>query len=293
MLRHVLVASAGALLLLTYAIGSGAEAPAVVETSSSYRYQVTLEKSPSVDASAYLVADIDSGEVLLASTTSIPYPLASVTKLLVASAIMTVPGDATTTITEADVAAPEPFGKLAVGEVYTLRELMFPYLLESSNDAGLAIERLGGQPLKTALAAVMDRQPMLTLADTTGLSAENTASADALLAAVRHVWQENRYIFDVTALPQYTTPYSVLMNNSPVHGWEGYRGGKHGYTPEANRTVVAVFATPFADGPRNLVYIVLGTSNIPDTLRTVRTLVDEAVTRIPETSGILPASSVE
>ncbi len=294
MYRHLAIVACGMFILFAVALGSRAEVPAPALMQTTYRYEVSDSPLPPVDARAYLVADVETGEVLVGATTTTPYPLASVTKLFVASELMTNFATTTTTITHADIAAPEPFGKLAAGEVYTMRELLFPYLIESSNDAGVAIARFGGGALQDRITAFSQRvSGPFSIVDTTGLSPQNVASAEALLEATRIVYRESPGVFDITRLPQYQTAYSMLVNNSPVISYPGYRGGKHGYTPEAGRTLVAIIDTPFPDGIRPLVYIILGATDIRETFSQLETLVGEKVTRASETSAILPPSSVE
>ncbi len=294
MYRHLAIVLSGGAILFAVALGSQARVPDVTPPSTVYRYDVAASEPVYIDARSYLVADIETGEVLVGATTTTPYPLASVTKLFVAGELITDFATTTTTITLADIAAPEPFGKLAAGEVYAMRELLFPYLIESSNDAGVAIARFGGRALQDRITTFSQRvSGPFTIVDTTGLSPQNIASAEALLEATRIIYRESPGVFDITRLSQYQTAYSMLVNNSPVITHPGYRGGKHGYTPEAGRTLVAIIDTPFPDGTRPLVYIILGATDIRETFSQLETLVGEKVTRASETSAILPPSSVE
>ena len=283
----VAVAALGAQAFADKVPAADAPAPA------AYTYVLSTATPPDLSVRAYLVADIKTGEVLLAATSTTPYPIASVTKLIVAGAALSLPTTATTTITVADIETPEVFGRLAVGEVYTLHELLFPYLIESSNDAGAAIARLGGQTLTDAVAAEIAAAGVedgITLTDTTGLSPRNVASADALLSVSRHLWQRTPHIFDISRLPRYQGQYTQVIQNNPIATMPGYQGGKHGYTPEAGRTSVAVLRTPFPDGERDLVYIVLGAESLRETMATLTEHVAATITRAPATSAILPAS---
>ena len=100
----------------------------------------------------------------------------------------------------------------------------------------------------------------------------------------------------MTQLPRYVGETTTLVNNSPVHTVAGYQGGKHGYTEAAQRTLVARMETPFADGERTLIYVILGGTSQATDLATLTTLVADTVTRIPQpvtTSVILSAPTNE
>ena len=75
-------------------------------------------------------------------------------------------------MTQDDVAAEGRAGKLEAGQKYVLRDLLFPLLLESSNDAAAVFERTLG---KISF-------PQVQLADASGLSSYNVASASDLAA---------------------------------------------------------------------------------------------------------------
>jgi serine-type D-Ala-D-Ala carboxypeptidase (penicillin-binding protein 5/6) len=260
-----------------------------------YQYQVLEPESP-VAPGGYVVMDVESGEVLLAHESMTPRPTASVIKLLIAAvALQSSYLDATTTITASDVAAPEDFGKLAVGEVYTLRELLFPYLLESSNDAGAAIERTWGEGLRPAIDAYVTKtlaNGIVTVADFNGLSPKTTASAQVLASILRYMAQEDSSALDMTTLPRYVGQHP-LMNNSPFISDAYYRGGKHGYTPEAGKTAMVIYDEPFADGERQLIVTFMGADDSIEIAAAIKTQIRSNVSRVQLESidsGILPES---
>lgn len=275
------------------------EAKSADANLTEYQFETT---KPDVlpDIAAYVVMDEATGEVLLSQNEAAMLPTASVAKLLVAGvALGNADLSATTTITAGDVATEEDFGRLSAGEVYTLRELLVPYLLESSNDAGTAIRRTWGGELATGLADLFrdtGTTDTVSLAEYNGLSSETKATARALATITRVLAAEHPELFDITKLPRYVGPTATLVNNSPVHIETGYRGGKHGYTEAAGRTLVARIATPFPDGELTLIYVILGGTNQASDLATVASLTVEHVTRIPRpvtTSVILSAPTNE
>lgn len=223
--------------------------------------------SPHVSATAYGVFDVETGELLFSHNANQSLPIASVTKLFTAAAALEDKNlEDTVMVSSADVAAEGRAGKLIAGQSYKLRELIFPLLLESSNDAAEVFERtIGGVPFANKI-----------LADGSGLSSENVATVSELVHEVRKVYLEEPYVFDVTKLKQYVGKYTGWVNNSPVRDLPGYQGGKHGYTEAANRTLAAVFSESSL-GDRKLGYIILGSSNLRADTEELRSVVERSV----------------
>lgn len=272
----------------------------LASADESYQYQWSPVVPIVPDIAAYIVIDEATGEVVLEHNPDTILPMASVAKLLVAGAAYRSPLlSATTTITTADTATPEAFGNLAAGQIYTLRELLFPYLLESSNDAGAALERTWGSELGSEIAVLLaqtDTATQVTFGDYTGLAATTAGSARALATLTRAIARSTPQIFDITQLPRYVGSTTTLVNNSPVYLLEDYQGGKHGYTEAAGKTLVARMNTPFADGERTLVYVMLGGVSHRAGLAALTTTIADHVDRVPHTtpaSAILSAPSNE
>jgi D-alanyl-D-alanine carboxypeptidase len=220
-----------------------------------------------ITAKAYGVFDIETGELLLSYNEEESLPIASITKLFTAAtAFETDTVEEMLTVTVEDVASEGRAGKLMAGEVYKLRELLFPLLLESSNDAAAVFER------------TLENIPFAGtyLADASGLSSSNRATVSELASEVRRVYLTVPQVFDVTRLRQHIGEYTGWVNNSPVRDLPGYRGGKHGYTEAANRTLAAVFTEPLL-GDRKLGYIVLGSDNLKDDVIVLRATVESSV----------------
>lgn len=236
--------------------------------------------APTLDVNAYIIFDTKTGEVLAAQNPDVVYPIASVTKLFTATAILEdFDPESTTTITWGDIAAEGESGKLKPRQVYTYRELLFPLLLESSNDAALALDHATKGQLTPALATVAKKYgaPHTHFADASGLSASNTATVRDLMNFSRAVSEKYPFVYDISELPQYIGEYTGWRNNNPVFNTDSYRGGKHGYTPAAGRTLVAQFSEHFAAGDRTLGYIILGSDNLAADVGTLRSYVIEAV----------------
>lgn len=220
-----------------------------------------------LSVSAYGIFDVETGEILLSHNDDKNLPIASVTKLFTAKTVMDNNNlDQIITITEADVATLGRAGKLATGQTFSVHELLFPLLLESSNDAGTALVRNVGTIM------LGER----SLADGSGLSAQNISSVNQLAIEIRNLYINYPHIFDITKLSQKVGEHTVWVNNSPVLDLPGYQGGKHGYTEVAGRTIVAIFTEPALNN-REIGYIVLGSKNLRNDIITLRSLIENSV----------------
>lgn len=227
---------------------------------------VVTDVAVPVSARAYSVIDIETGTILFSHNADEVLPIASVTKLFTAAALSPAAYNTPVIITKTDVSTEGRAGKLESGQVYTAHELLFPLLLESSNDAAVAIKRVTGP---VAVAGTI-------LTDTAGFSPENKLSATTLAREMQQLYHTQPHIFDITTLTQAVGSYTGWVNNSPVASWSGFRGGKHGYTEAAGKTLAAVFEEP-ALHDRALGYVLLGSTDIAADAAALRTMVERGV----------------
>jgi D-alanyl-D-alanine carboxypeptidase len=227
---------------------------------------VELQSVPKTSAKAYEVFDVETGDILLFHNVEESLPIASVTKLFTAAKIMELVDDEPFVITREDVETEGRSGKLEAGQEYSAHELLFPLLIESSNDAATALSRKFGE---VSLAGHV-------LADASGLSADNKATVSELSAEVRALYKKIPHVFDVTTLKQYIGHHTGWVNNSPVYDMPGYKGGKHGYTHEANQTLVAIFTEESLDN-RELGYVLLGSDDVRADTETLRKIIQDSV----------------
>jgi D-alanyl-D-alanine carboxypeptidase len=247
-------------LLLAYSSGDFSSASPTIENKTP-SYQV--DETSSLTGSAYIVFDVETGEVLLENRSSEVLPIASVTKLFTAVAMNKRDLLATTTISYQDTWAEEDFGKLRAGEDYQLRELLFPLLLESSNDAAAHFERVTKGEVVSEMNQLVKEVGLknTALADASGLSSNNVSTADDLARFLSYLHREESYILDITTLKQYVGPYTGWVNNNPVLG-KDYQGGKHGYTEAAKRTGAVLFSETISGNKKTIGYVVLGSQSL-------------------------------
>ncbi|MEK7071311.1 MAG: serine hydrolase, partial [Patescibacteria group bacterium] len=100
---------------------------------------------PKVSAEAYLVGDLDTGEVILQKNEREKLPIASVSKLVTAlvATELSNEGDVAQ-ISKSALATYGKNGNFSLGEKIRVKELLYPLLLESSNDAAEALAEFWG-----------------------------------------------------------------------------------------------------------------------------------------------------
>lgn len=237
---------------------------------------------PILSASQFLVFDMNTGTTIVEESPDTVVPIASITKLFAAANLLTnYDLQATATVTWSDLAGDGGAGKLAYGETYSYRDLLFPLLIESSNDAALVLERTTTGTLVTAMNewASTTGAVKTTFVDASGIADANVSTASDLKVLLRSAFSNRHHIFDITTLPQYIGAYTGWLNNNPVAREAGYRGGKNGYTASANRTLVAVFDETINGHTYTLGYIILGSDDIKADFSILRQFINNSATQ--------------
>ena len=199
-------------------------------------------------AQAYIVKRLDTGEILYEYNPDKVLPIASVTKLVTAVvAREALDLDSRVTIDDNILATEGVAGNLRRGESLRVRELMYPLLMVSSNDAAEAIARAES---RSDFIALMNRwvrsigATQTTFDDPSGLSPRNTSSARDVLAILEKISTSYDGIIDITRLKTFTVRSHVWQNPTSFLNLSQYQGGKNGYTEEADRTAALLFGIP-------------------------------------------------
>lgn len=201
-------------------------------------------------ARAWGVFDPHTGEIIAGNAVNGQYPIASVTKLFTAAAVLESSyKDDVFTITDADVAVEGRAGKLIAGTKTTPYELLFPMLLESSNDAAEAARRHLGDEFDASIARMMSGAHLenTTIDDASGLSEHNVSTVVDLARFFSYLIHTHRHALDITKLNTYVGAQTGYVNNDPAHIFAQFTGGKHGYTDAAGRTFAGMFKSAESD----------------------------------------------
>ncbi|MET7667991.1 D-alanyl-D-alanine carboxypeptidase family protein [Micromonospora luteifusca] len=233
---------------------------------------------PGVTATSWLVADLDSGQVLGGCGPHEYGTPASVQKLLLAATMLPrLDPKQTVTVTAEDMNI-EP-GSSAVGLVeggrYTIETIWLGLLLNSGNEAANALARLGGggNDASSGVRAMNEQAHRLGALQThavtpSGLDGKGqfTSAYDLALIA-RACFAEpafRRYaLTKQTAIPaqpaQRTKGFQIQNENQLIYKYPGALGGKTGFTDLARHTYVGAAER----NGRRLVVTLLGAEPAP------------------------------
>ena len=251
--------------------------------ASSYLSLRDPDKIP-LSAEAFLVADIETGEVVIQKNPHAVLPIASVTKLMTALvSLENLNQSDLTTVTKEAYQTYSKAGRLNLNEKIKVGDLLYPLLLESSNMSAEVIAR--DRNRNQFIALMNQKAQTLGLAQThyedpSGLSENNVSSASDLFALSQYIYRTKKYIFDLTKKATIQAGPHRWRNVNNLYTLDYYLGGKNGYTNEAGRTLVALFSLPLSEFEQRTVALVLLKSNDrkTDTTQLIKFLVNN-VTR--------------
>ncbi|OBF39241.1 D-alanyl-D-alanine carboxypeptidase [Mycobacterium sp. ACS1612] len=220
-----------------------------------------------ISAEAWLVADIDSGDVIAARDPHGRHRPASIIKVLIAmQAIRDLPIHKVVAGTQEDANAEGT--KVGVGEngFYSINDLLHGLLMHSGNDTAHALAmQLGG--MDAAVRKINDLAAKLGGRDTraatpSGLDGPGmSTSAYDIGLFYRYAWH-NPIFTDIVATRSFDFPgrgdagYPVENDNQLLYHYPGAMGGKTGYTDDAGQTFVGAANH---DGRRLMAVLLKGT----------------------------------
>jgi hypothetical protein len=218
-------------------------------------------KFPKVTAKSYLVADLESGAIITAYGEKIQLPIASLSKMMTALvSLETLNQYQETTVSRAAFGTYGAQGNLLTGEKIKISNLLYPLLLESSNDAAEVLAEFAGR--NTFIKNMNDKAISIGLKNTSfedpsGLSKNNVSTAEDLFKLARYIFKYKSYIFEITKLKDYTQGKHTWYNNSKFRNDKNYLGGKNGYTDEAHHTLVTMVELPLGEFEKRKIAIVI------------------------------------
>src|SRR3989344_5936069 len=234
-----------------------------------------LTGEPRVSAKAYLVGDLNTGEVLISKNQDKGFPIASTSKIMTALVAKEIGTEEQVgTISKSALATYGTNGEFRLGEKIKTLDLVYPLLLESSNDAAEAIaENFGRKDFIQKMNQEAQRLQMenTSYEDPSGLSPNNKSTVADLFKLTGYVKQNKPDIFAITTRRSYSNKKHTWSNISQFLGEDGYLGSKSGYTDEAKQTVISLFNLPLGKDTSRPIAITLLQSE--DRHKDVQTLI--------------------
>ncbi|MEN9605113.1 MAG: hypothetical protein RJB39_798 [Candidatus Parcubacteria bacterium] len=222
--------------------------------------------APILSSKAYLVADVETGEVILEKNADTAYPLASVSKLMTAVVARENMDLQSIAIVSRDASnAYGAQGSLGLGEKIRISDLFPPLLMESSNDAA---EVFADQYGHAKFMEAMNKKAVeLNMMDTyygdpSGLDPQNVSTPQDLLKLARFIAKNDPQIYDFTRVKQFSIKGHTWYNRNALLLTPGFTGGKNGYIDQSRQTTVSLFDVTMArGGVRPVVIIILKSEN--------------------------------
>ena len=212
---------------------------------------------------SYLVFDLTRNKTLSEKNSEKILPIASVTKLMTALVTLSYGGNNDmVTISKDAIETREDRGNLIVNTSIPASTLLYPLLIESSNDAAEALaEHYGRDEFINKMNTTAQTIGMTKtfFEDPTGLSANNTSTAHDLAALVTYIKKHQSEILSITKEKTYTYDIYTWQSYNQFLDDTGYLGGKSGYTSAAQETDVALFKDPKTK--HTFIIVILGTDN--------------------------------
>jgi D-alanyl-D-alanine carboxypeptidase len=215
-------------------------------------------------AESFLIADLDTGEIVLEKNADLKYPIASITKLMtavVASELIYL--DKNIKITSGMLSDAIQSHPLEVGKYYNAFDLLYPLLMKSSNGAARALGAFLGENFfvdqmnKKAQSLLMKDT---NFKDPAGISEENVSTLKDIAKLFKYILDKRKFIFDISIGKKNTVfgkgEFLNIENFNEFVGDKNLVGVKNGQTKEAFQTIGTVWR--FFDRLGNERYVFIG-----------------------------------
>lgn len=202
---------------------------------------------PSTSAASAILVDAGSGRVLYEKDAHTRRGIASTTKLMTAlvAAESVTDLNAPVEILREDTLAEGSSMYLRAGETVTVEALLYGLLLQSGNDAALALARFCAGSVAAFVALMNEKAQALGMADThfanpNGLDAEGHYSTAADMAILAAACMDNELVAKTAACGTASVGGRTFVNhNKLLRLYPGCVGMKTGYTSASGRTLVS------------------------------------------------------
>lgn len=225
----------------------------------------SADASPKPAAIGAVIMDYKTGRVLWGKNEHKPLPMASTTKIMTAIVALenSNPGDAVT-VSKRAAGQPEVKMYLKAGEKLSMENLLYALMLESANDAAVAIAEQVGGSVENFCDMMTGKARELGAADTVfktpnGLDADGHHSTAYDMALITRYALSNEEFRKIIKTPDITfksdrKTYNLINKDRFLNEYEGAIGVKTGFTGAAGNCFVGAAVR----GDMTLISVVLG-----------------------------------
>lgn len=208
--------------------------------------------APVAKAQGAVLMEMDTGRVLWGKNEKEPMAMASTTKIMTAIlAIESGKLEETVTASSRAASAPKVRMNLTAGEKHRLEDLLYPLLLQSSNDAAVAIAEHVGGSVEEFCKRMTEKARELGAEDTVfvtpnGLDEGDHHSTAYDMALITRYALKNDTFRKIIQTTEITIPiqggeeksYHIMNTNRLLHEFQGAIGVKSGFTGKAGQCFV-------------------------------------------------------
>ncbi|MBI2024497.1 MAG: L,D-transpeptidase family protein [Candidatus Harrisonbacteria bacterium] len=224
---------------------------------------------PNISAKSFLIINLATGDKILEKNSTEPLPVASLTKLMtgvVASELIYL--DKIIKVTDSVLANALTAFQPKIGEYYKAFDLLYPLLMQSSNDSANVLAAFIGKDnfIKNMNVKAMSLQMLdTTFADPSGISNNNVSTAEDLSRLLHYIYNKRKFLFDITKGKDYF-PFGELKipglkNYNEFYDNDSLIGVKNGETIAARQTLATVWSFKISSGNVPVAIIILGSDN--------------------------------
>lgn len=212
----------------------------------------TAKAAPEVRAQGAILMEMETGRVLWGKNEKEPMAMASTTKIMTAIlALESGKLDETVVASSNAAAAPKVKMGLSTGEKHRLEDLLYPLLLQSSNDVAVAIaEHIGGS-VEEFCQMMTEKAKKIGAEDTlfetpNGLDKGDHHSTAYDMALITRYALQNEKFREIISTHEISIPikggeepyYHIMSTNRLLNEFDGAIGVKSGFTNKAGQCFV-------------------------------------------------------
>ena len=231
-----------------------------------------ITELPELSAKSYLIADLDSGYVFAEKDSSQLLPIASLTKLMTALVIVeNVNLKRSILVEEKMLNGYGSTKELEARKIFGVVELLYPLLIESSNDAAEIFSYFLGREKTIRLMNEKAKFILMNqtrFADPSGFDPGNISTAKDLFYLARYILNNRPPILEITkgnkvrSFGDISFDIEKFWNKNVFINDPTFVGGKTGFIQESKCTAIFIFRISNQKSiERNVVIITLGARN--------------------------------
>lgn len=244
------------------------------QDSSTEIKNITLTP-PDLQASSYLVADLDNSQIFMIKNPAVVYPVVGVNKLLTgisASELLRLSFDSNLIdklyINAKMLLPPGETAGLSLGKSFTFFDLYYPLLVEHSNDAS---EALALRLSRNYLGILKERANSLgmdntTLADSYGGEQGNFSTSEDLFYLLRYLFNNRLWMLNISKGKVYndfgSSQFSNLENKNLFSDDPDFIGGFTEQASNGMSTSLFIFKVNLKGNERYIGIVLIGSPDV-------------------------------